>query len=124
MMPRVPDAQLDLTDGISPDQADHFKAYRELLFPDFAQEIGAGGLQDVMVPGPIDPLTGLPTMVRVPVSPSMRTAGALASTAFISRFAPGATHDGRLQPHELRLIYEWLDIGGQYYNDPFAVPLP
>ncbi len=124
MMPRVPDAQLDLTDGISPDQADHFKAYRELLFPDFAQEIGAGGLQDMMVPGPIDPLTGLPTMVRVPVSPSMRTAGALASTAFISRFAPGATHDGRLQPYELRLIYEWLDIGGQYYNDPFAVPLP
>jgi hypothetical protein len=54
----------------------------------------------------------------------MRTAGALASTAFFDRFDPGGTHAGRLQPYELRLIAEWLDIGGQYYNDPFAVPLP
>ncbi|MCK5482005.1 MAG: hypothetical protein KAJ06_12685, partial [Gammaproteobacteria bacterium] len=121
---KVPDAQLDLTDGISPDEADHFKAYRELMFSDFAQEIGPGGLQDILVPGPIDPVTGLPTQVEVPVTPPMSTAGALASTAFTSRFDPGGSHEGRLQPYELRLIYEWLDIGGQYYNDPFAVPVP
>jgi hypothetical protein len=23
---------------------------------------------------------------------------------------------------EMRLISEWLDIGGQYYNDPFVAP--
>ena len=27
-----------------------------------------------------------------------------------------------LSPSELKLISEWLDIGAQYYNDPFAVP--
>jgi hypothetical protein len=27
-----------------------------------------------------------------------------------------------LEPAERRLIREWLDLGAQYYNDPFAVP--
>ena len=31
-------------------------------------------------------------------------------------------HTGTLNPAELKLIAEWLDIGGQYYNNPFAVP--
>jgi hypothetical protein len=119
---RVPDAQLDLTDGISVEQAAHFKAYRELLFNDFEQELGANGLQDVMVDGPVDPVTGLPTQVPVVVSPPMRTAGALASTAFVTRFNAGGSHAGRLDPAELRLVFEWLDIGAQYYNDPFVVP--
>jgi hypothetical protein len=122
-MPMVPAAQLDLSDGLDPIVPDHFKAYRELLFPDFAEEIGpSGGLQDVMVPGPPDPVTGLPTQVPVAVNPPMSTAGALASSAFFTPFAPGGTHDGRLSAAELRLLAEWLDIGAQYYNDPFAVP--
>lgn len=119
---QVPDAQLDLTDGLSADEDDHFKAYRELLFPDLEQELGANGLQDVMVDGPIDPVTNLPTQVPVDVFPPLRVAGALASSAFVSRFNPGGSHAGRLEPAELRLVYEWLDIGAQYYNDPFAVP--
>jgi hypothetical protein len=119
---RIPDAQLDLTDGPSGDEADHFKAYRELLFNDFKQELGATGLQDVMVNGPIDPVTNLPTQIPVNVIPSMRVAGSLASTAFVDRFNPGGSHAGRLDPAELRLVFEWLDIGAQYYNDPFAVP--
>ena len=45
----------------------HFNAYRELLFGDFAEEVGDDGLQDILVPGPIDPDTGMPTEVRVPV---------------------------------------------------------
>jgi len=118
----VPDAQLDLTDGASDQQADHFKSYRELLFTDNAQEISGGTLQDIMVPGPVDPITGLPTQVPVPVTASMSTAGAIASSGFAGVFAPEGTHDGRLSPAELRLVYEWLDIGAQYWNDPFAVP--
>ncbi|UCC57481.1 MAG: hypothetical protein JSU75_06175 [Gammaproteobacteria bacterium] len=118
----VPDAQLDLTDGASSDEPDHFMSYRELLFADNAQEVSGGILQDILVPGPIDPNTGLPTQVPVPVSPSMSTSGAIASTGFATVFAPGGTHDGRLDPAELRLIHEWLDIGAQYWNDPFAVP--
>jgi hypothetical protein len=120
---RVPDAQLDLTDGQSQAQSLHFKAYRELLFADFAEEVGVNGLQDKFVQGPVDPLTGIPTQVRVTVPPAMSTAGALASTAFVSRFAPGGSHENRLEPAELRLVYEWLDIGAQYFNNPFAAPL-
>jgi hypothetical protein len=118
----VPEAQLDLTDGASDQQADHFKSYRELLFGDNAQEDAGGILQDIMVDGPIDPNTGLPTQVPVPVAPSMSAAGAIASTRFTTVFDPGGTHDGRLDPAELRLVYEWLDIGAQYWNDPFTVP--
>jgi hypothetical protein len=43
--------------------------------------------------------------------------------AFFTKFAPGGSHAGRLTPAELRLVSEWLDIGAQYFNDPFAVPV-
>ena len=102
----VPAAQLDLTDGLSPDEADHFNAYRELLFADNEQAIVGGMLQD----------TG------ATVAPSMSPAGANASNAFFSRFDAGGTHAGYLTPDELKLISEWLDVGAQYYNDPFAAP--
>jgi hypothetical protein len=32
-------------------------------------------------------------------------------------------HTGYLTPAELRLISEWLDIGAQYFNDPFVAPV-
>jgi hypothetical protein len=122
-MPMMPDAQLDLGDGLDPIVTAHFRAYRELLFQDFEEEIGPGGsLQDVLVPGLPDPVTGFPTQVPVTVNPPMSTAGARASAAFFSRFVSGASHDGFLTTAELRLLAEWLDIGAQYYNDPFAVP--
>ncbi len=120
---RVPAAQLDLSGGPSPDQADHLVSYRELLFTDNEQEVNMGALQDRLVPGPPDPVTGLPTLVPVPVAPSMSAAGARASATFFSRFDAGGTHAGWLTPAELRLIAEWLDIGGQYYNDPFMAPV-
>jgi hypothetical protein len=49
-------------------------------------------------------------------------AGAQASARFFSRFDTGGSHAGYLTTAELRLIAEWLDIGAQYYNDPFAAP--
>ena len=36
---------------------------------------------------------------------------------------PVLDHTGFLTTGELRLISEWLDIGGQYYNDPFVAPV-
>ena len=120
---RVPASQLDLSGGASPDEADHLISYRELLFTDNAQEVNMGALQDILVPGPPDPVTGQPTLVPVPVGASMSAAGAQASTTFFSRFDAGGTHVGWLTPAELRLIAEWLDIGGQYYNDPFMAPV-
>lgn len=119
---RVPAGQLDLSGAPSPDEADHLVSFRELMFTDNAQEVNMGALQDILVPGPPDPVTGLPTLVPVPVAPSMSGAGARASGRFFSRFDAGGTHAGYLESAELRLIAEWLDIGGQYYNDPFAAP--
>jgi hypothetical protein len=120
---RVPDGQLDLTDGVSPDEADHFKAYRELLFPDNEQVLDMGAPQDRLVEAGIDPVTGDPILDTVNRPPVMSTAGARASAGFFDRFAPGATHDGYLTDAELRLLAEWLDIGGQYFNNPFDVPI-
>jgi hypothetical protein len=120
---QVPAGQLELTNGPSNDNNLQITSYRELLFPDNQQELIMGALQDVLVPGPIDPATGLPTQVPVTVSPSMSAAGANASGRFFSRFAAGASHDGYLSAAELRLISEWLDLGAQYYNDPFAAPV-
>ncbi|MGH8243704.1 MAG: hypothetical protein ACRETY_10175, partial [Steroidobacteraceae bacterium] len=120
---QLPAGQLDLTNAASADEADHVVSYRELLFTDNAQEVNMGALQDILVPGPPDPVTGEPTLVPVPVAPSMSAAGAGASAGFFSRFDAGGTHAGWLTTAELRLIAEWLDIGGQYYNDPFMAPV-
>jgi hypothetical protein len=38
-------------------------------------------------------------------------------------FGPGGSHEGRLAPAELKLVSEWVDVGAQYFNDPFAAPL-
>jgi len=121
--PQVPAGQLDLTDGPSDINADHFKAYRELLSGDNEQELVDGVLQDRLIEIGLDPVTGTPVLVPVPVSAPMSTAGALNSPNFFNRFAPTGSHAGRLTPAELRLLSEWVDIGAQYYNDPFQAPL-
>ncbi|MEM7217694.1 MAG: hypothetical protein AAF515_04975 [Pseudomonadota bacterium] len=137
---QVPAANLDLADGISADEADHFKSYRELLFPDSEQTIIDGALQDLLVQatdGAGNPLfqvdddgqlildemgEPIPVLIPVDVAPPARTAGALASDAFFAPFAAGGSHDGYLSASELKLISEWLDVGAQYYNNPFDVP--
>lgn len=137
---RVPAAQLDLSGGASPDQADHLVSYRELLFGDVEQEVVNGALIDRLVPvfdgdgnpvierddegEPILDADGntIPVLTTVPVRPVLSTGGALASPNFFNRFGAGGTHADYLTPAEIRLLAEWLDVGGQYYNDPFAVP--
>ncbi|MEE9492260.1 MAG: hypothetical protein V3W04_02620 [Gammaproteobacteria bacterium] len=117
---RLPDAQLDLTDGASDQEADHFKAYRELLVDDNEQELAGGILQDKLVAGFDD--TGNPIQVPVTVAPPMRINSARNSSRFFDLFRAGGSHTGRLDPAELRLLSEWLDLGGQYYNNPFDAP--
>lgn len=120
---QLPAAQLDLSDGVSDINGDHFKAYRELLSTDNEQELVGGALTDRLVQTGVDPVTGDPVFSTVPVSPSLSAAGARNSPRFFNIFASGGTHAGRLSPAELRLISEWVDIGAQYYNDPFQAPL-
>jgi hypothetical protein len=64
----------------------------------------------------------IPVLVTINVSPSLNVAGANFSPRFFDRFDLNQTHDGRLSGAELKLVSEWIDIGGQYYNNPFDVP--
>ncbi len=55
-----------------------------------------------------------------------RVASARASARFFNKME-GVTdgtidHSDFMSPSELRLLSEWLDVGAQYYNDPFVAP--
>ena len=145
---RVPDAQLDLTGDVSDEEGQHIESYRELFFNDNFQELAGGVLVDRLVTIPAvddngDPIldqNGNPTFEQVPdpdseLSPSMSINGARYSY-FMEKMtetelnagrvlsSPTVNHANMLTPAELRLIAEWLDIGGQYFNDPFDPRAP
>jgi Hydrazine synthase alpha subunit middle domain/WD40-like Beta Propeller Repeat len=131
-MVQVPQGQLDLTGTASNVDTTVVTSYEQVLFAHNAQTLNMGVLQDLLVPapGPPDPVTGLPTTIMVPVSlaPPMAAGSAAASTAFFRMFDgsfhdPVLDHTGFLSAAELRLIAEWLDIGAQFYNDPFVAPV-
>jgi hypothetical protein len=119
---RLPASQLDLADGLSPDEPDQFNSYRELLFNDDEQELVNGALVDRQIVIGTDEM-GNPILATVNVNPSMSANGANSSNRFFSRFDSGGTHQGYLSDAEKRLIAEWLDVGAQYYNNPFDVPI-
>ncbi len=140
MQPQVPMAQLDLRGVPSTDEPDHITSYRELFFGDNAQELVNGVLVDIMLQATDangNPLfevdidgnlildangNPIPTMITIPIAPAMSANGAASSARMFDIFLPGGTHAGRLSDVELKLIAEWLDIGAQYYNNPFDVP--
>ncbi|RLA05423.1 MAG: hypothetical protein DRQ47_01215 [Gammaproteobacteria bacterium] len=137
---RIPAAQLDLSATTSTDNPDHLTSYRELLFNDAEQEINNTILVDRLIPlldNNGDPVyevddegelildalgNPIPVMVNVAVSPALRVTGALASPRLFDLLQPAGTHFGWLSGAEIKLIAEWLDIGAQYYNNPFDVP--
>ena len=47
-------------------------------------------------------------------------AGGAARTEYPTPAAPAPDHATLLNKAERRLLAEWMDLGGQYYNDPFA----
>ena len=137
---QVPMAQLDLSNTPSPERAAFVTSYVELMFNDNEQEVIDGVLLDRLVP--VLDQDGNPVFITdedgelildadgnpivqtqtVGVRASMRVQGAIASSAFFAPFDAGASHAGWLSDAELKLIAEWLDIGGQYYNNPFDAP--
>jgi len=154
--PRVPDGQLDLSDGDSDLEPDHLKSYEELFSADAGQELDMNGnLVNIQIEQqiPVDAdgdgvqdvdENGNPVFDTViiddpdkAVAPSMSGAGAMASL-FVDKmlfadahrdswYAPAANHvdhSGFMSPDELRLVIEWLDIGAQYFNDPFDPRAP
>jgi hypothetical protein len=120
---RVPAGQLDLADGPSPDEPMHFNAYRELLANDNEQEVVNDVLVDRLVVVGQD-ADGNDILEPVTVQPSMRIAGAAQSGEFFDRFDdPNDLHFNILTKTERALLAEWLDIGAQYYNNPYDAPL-
>ncbi|MBB3060596.1 PD40 domain-containing protein [Microbulbifer rhizosphaerae] len=138
-MVRVPAAQLNLVDDPSPANADWMTSYVELLFDNPAQQLVGGALQNILVQDTDDngnPLfetdedgelildsdgNPIPVMVTVDIEGVMGDSAN--GSRFFEMFEPGAGHGDYLEPAELRLISEWLDIGAQYYNNPFAAPV-
>jgi hypothetical protein len=139
---RVPAAQLDLSNAPSADNDQLVTSYLELLRNDQALVLDATGtlinelrqLNDnagnpvlqtddegnLILDSNSQPI---PVLVTVNVPRSLSTNGALASQRFFARFDPTGSHRDWLAPPELRLVAEWLDIGAQYYNNPFAAPV-
>jgi hypothetical protein len=122
----VPPGDLDLSDGPSDEEPDRFRAYRELLFADRGQILDASGqLAEECLQIEVDPVTNVETCIAYRNVPaSMSAAGARASARFFDtlegRRVGRVDHSDFMSPSELRLLSEWLDIGAQYYNDPFA----
>jgi len=138
---QIPAAQLDLRATPSTDNPDFLSSYRELMFGDNEQALIQGALLDRLVivtdqngntvfeldeEGELilDPEgNAIPVTQTVGLGNSMSVNGARSSSRFFIPFNAGGAHDGWLTPSELKLLSEWLDMGAQYYNNPFAAPL-
>ncbi|HEY8569861.1 hypothetical protein [Microbulbifer sp.] len=137
---QVPPGQLDLRADQSGVNTNFSTSYVELVFDNPTEELRDGAVQNVLVQDTDDngnPLfevdengdlvldsdgNPIPVLVTIDIQRIMNTAGANASR-FFSVFAAGGVHEGELSAAELRLISEWLDIGAQYYNNPFDAPV-
>jgi hypothetical protein len=139
---RVAAAQLDLSNAPSADNDQRVTSYQELLRDDQALVLDATGTLTnelrQLTDNAGNPVLqtddegnlildsnsqAIPILVTVNVPRSLSTNGAHASQRFFARFNPTGSHRDWLTPAELRLVAEWLDIGGQYYNNPFAAPV-
>jgi hypothetical protein len=135
-----PVGQLDLV-SIAKPATDQFKSYIE-LFEDTPKFLADGSIEQTQliingvpqfnldVNGDPDPTS--PIMVNVTVPGVMNAVGARASYFMekmtnteldAGRNLSGSTdHSSMMTPAELKLISEWLDIGAQYFNNPFDAP--
>ncbi|MBV8144061.1 MAG: hypothetical protein JO184_03555 [Gammaproteobacteria bacterium] len=112
--PQTPAGNLDLTKSASQAVPQEFTSYQQLLFPRPTVIMGPNG----PIPGPPDP----PVM-------NAGTANGGASAQFFACLTTGAgcmapSHAGFMSADELRLVSEWLDIGAQYFNNPFDPAVP
>jgi hypothetical protein len=133
---QVPAGQLDFSPSVSSDQPAHLTSYRELFFNDVEQEVVDGILIDRLIPvldedGNIvfevdsegelildaegNPI---PVLTTVGVQRILSTNGAASSGRFFE-VINNVAHHNMMTADETKLLREWLDIGGQYYNTPF-----
>jgi hypothetical protein len=99
---------LDLADGASANNNNVENSYQQLMSPFTVTSV--------------DPVTG--QTVNTQVRGAEFVSGSAATSHFFQFFeTPDATHAGLLSPAEMRLLSEWVDIGAQYFNNPFNAPL-
>jgi hypothetical protein len=108
----VPAGQLDLSNSPDANVATRVTSYQQLLVAHNAQVLNGTMLQD-------------PALLALNARGSRFFAvmeNAPNQRATVPGFTP-VDHRGFMSIGELRLISEWVDIGAQYYNDPFAAPV-
>ncbi len=142
----VPDGQLDLTDGIDAITG-RYKSYEELLFSDAGQELDVeGNLVNIQIEVDVLDEDGNVTGTEFIDDPeevvlaTMSVNGAR-SSYFIEKMTETELEAGKnlstlisdsnyidhstfLSADELRLISEWIDLGVQYFNNPFDSAAP
>ena len=120
---QLPAASLELTDEVSDEDALQLKAYRQMLFqrPELILQNGVVTVHLVSQNPPVFDTAGNEILVPATLPAPMSAGNAVGSRFF--NVMNNARHRDMLTPAELRLLSEWLDIGAQYYNDPFP-PTP
>jgi hypothetical protein len=112
---QMPAGNLDLTKAASANVAQNSVSYQQLLVA-----------HNITVPAPTP--TNPNATMTVSVGPYLNAGAANGplSVQFFQRFAAGSasTHAQWMTPDELRLVAEWLDIGAQYFNNPFDPMVP
>ena len=112
-LPLAADGGLELDADPAQQTTAQLRAYQQLVSThttsSFSLDAGCAPVRtDTQVPGSMAP-------------------GSAAGSRFFQVLAgmPAApvNHTGYMSPAELRLLSEWIDIGAQYYNNPFAAPL-
>lgn len=133
---RIPASQLELTAEARAN--DRMRSYVELLNNDVELELVEGSLTPRLIETgecnvdengeEIRDEQGVctdPILTTVGVRASMSTGGARASNRFFARFnnfnavTDTVDHRGYLNPSELKLLKEWLDLRARYYQNPF-----
>lgn len=103
------------------------KSYEELMVGDPVLDPDTGLPQlRIMQDGSIEIVRTTPLVSTGGSRDSSRTAGLVAKlyeqplrSGRDMSLPPTVDHSGLLNASELRLLAEWIDLGGQYYNDPF-----
>lgn len=150
---QVPAAQLDLTNSVSDQDNARITSYQELIANDQGLEIdGMGNLVNIQIEVPVLDENGAPVLdlndnpvtefIDDPAArfnPTVSANGAR-SSYFIEKMtetelsanrtlstvadANYIDHSGFMTQDELRLVSEWIDLGAQYFNDPFDAEVP
>jgi hypothetical protein len=113
---QMPAGNLDLTKSASANVPQQLTSYQQLLFP-----------HNIVIVDPTDPTKTITQSVGPYMTAGSANAGF--SFSFFACFATGSgcsnpAHTGWLNIAELRLVSEWLDIGAQYFNNPFDPAVP